>query len=90
MKAVVPRDAINKAANRTAKSLGYDGMKAEQMEVVTNILSGDVFAVLPTGFGKSLCFACLPAVFDELLPLEEPSIIITVTPLIVIMKDQVL
>ena len=39
MKAVVPRDAINKAANRTAKSLGYDGMKAEQMEVVTNILS---------------------------------------------------
>ena len=24
----------------------------------------DVFAALPMGFGKSLCFACLPGVFD--------------------------
>ena len=25
----------------------------------------DVFAVLPTGYGKSFCFGCLPLVFDS-------------------------
>ena len=46
-----------------------------------------MFGVLPTGFGKSLCYACLPVVFDEFL--IEPSIIVVVTPLVAIMKDQV-
>ena len=30
----------------------------------------DVFAVLPTGYRKSLCFGCLPLVFDKLLEKE--------------------
>ena len=30
-------------------------MEAEQMKVVANMLSSDVFTVLPMGFGKSLC-----------------------------------
>ena len=54
------------------------------------ICGKDVFAVLPTGFGKTLCYACLPLVFDELTGHgRAPSIILVVTPLNAIIKDQV-
>ena len=61
------------AAASTARTLGYEKMKDQ---VVTGILKGhDVFAVLPTCYGKSLCFASLPMLFDKyILPLKEPSI----------------
>ena len=52
----------------SAKKLKYSVLKAEQLKVVFQFVSGkDVFAVLPTGYGKSLCFAifCLPFVFDS-------------------------
>ena len=40
----------------------------EQLRVTETFVQGrDVFAVLPTGYGKSLCYACLPIVFDKLL-----------------------
>ena len=44
-----------------AKELGYHDLKPEQLAVVETVMKGyDVFAVLPTGHGKSLCFAYLP------------------------------
>ena len=54
----------------------------------------DVFAVLPTRYGKSLCFACLPVVFDQLQvngsTEERPqALVVVVTPLTTIMEDQV-
>ena len=83
--------ALKDAANRAAIKLGYAmGMKKEQLEVVLAFLSGnDVFAVLPTGFGKSLCYACLPFAFELLGETEEGPIVVVVTPLTAIMKDQV-
>ena len=39
-----------------------------------------MFAVLPTGFGKSLCYTCLPGVFDALHDLTG-SVAIVITPL---------
>ena len=48
-----------------AMELGYSSMKPEQVEVAVALIEGrDVFAILPTGFGKSLRYACLPA-FDK-------------------------
>ena len=45
-------------------------------------LSGsDVFAVLPTRFGKSLCYASLPFAFELLGETEEKPIVVVVTPL---------
>ena len=59
------------------------------MEVIANFLEGnDVFTVLPTRYGKSLCYTCLPVAFN-LMNETEGSIIVVITPLTAIMKDQV-
>ena len=49
----------------------------------------DVFISLPTGYGKSLCFALLPYIFDTIRGVENKSIVMVVSPLIALMKDQV-
>jgi len=46
------------------QKLGYARMKPEQMSGAILFLKGsNVFAVLPTGFGKTLSYGCLPLVF---------------------------
>jgi ATP-dependent DNA helicase RecQ len=59
-----------------------DTFRYGQREIIDAILEGEnVFAVFPTGHGKSLCYQ-LPA-------LILPGITVVVTPLISLMKDQV-
>ena len=80
---LVKNASLKDIANRAAMRLGYArGMKEEQLEVLVAFLSGsDVFAVLPTGFGKSLCYVCLPFAFELLGETEEKPIVMVVTPL---------
>lgn len=62
---------------------GYNTLRPGQQPVVDAILSGrDVLAVMPTGAGKSLCYQ-LPA-------LCLPGITLVVSPLISLMRDQVM
>ena len=74
-----------------AKCFGYDSVKDLQYEVIEEILGGrDVFTVLPTGFGKSFCYGCLPWIFDKVCKPAQPTIVCVISPLVAIIKEQVL
>jgi ATP-dependent DNA helicase RecQ len=61
---------------------GFTTFRPLQAEIIHDALAGkDVFALLPTGGGKSLCFQ-LPA-------LARDGMTVVVSPLIALMKDQV-
>lgn len=61
---------------------GLNSFKKEQIAIIKEILGGnDVLGILPTGYGKSLCYQ-VPAMM-----LKGPTLVIS--PLISLMKDQV-
>lgn len=82
--------SLSALLQKIACQLGYESLKPEQELAVSYFIGGnDVFVSLPTGYGKSLCFAILPAVFDALKGAEKASIVLVISPLIAIISDQV-
>ena len=79
----------------SVNSLGFTKLTDDQHEAITAFLSGrDVFVSLPTGSGKSLCFALVPKVVELLkiaLNIESPhrSVMFVVSPLVSLMQDEV-
>jgi len=64
------------------KYFGFSTFKGQQETIIKTLLEGeDVFVLMPTGGGKSLCYQ-LPALISE-------GTAIVVSPLIALMKNQV-
>ncbi len=70
-----------KASKILKKFFGYTELKDKQYSVINELLSGnDVIGLLPTGYGKSMCYI-LP-------PLVTKKTMVIISPLISLMEDQ--
>jgi len=71
----------DKAKKILEKYWGFSTLKDKQVEVINELLLGnDVIGLLPTGYGKSMCYL-IP-------PLVTKKAIIIISPLISLMDDQ--
>ena len=83
--------SVSLAISSAATQLGYTRVKPCQESAVKAFVTGkDVFLSLPTGYGKSFCYCCLPLIFDILKGKQHPfHVVIVISPLLALMKDQV-
>src|SRR6476659_213929 len=66
---------------------GFDSFRGEQETIIENVSGGgDALVLMPTGAGKSLCYQ-LPAIARQR---AGHGITVVVSPLIALMRDQVL
>ena len=73
---------MQRALEALKKHFGYSEFHSMQESIIKDVLDGrDVFVLMPTGSGKSLCYQ-LPAIMKD-------GVTVVVSPLIALMKDQV-
>jgi ATP-dependent DNA helicase RecQ len=85
----LPPEPVRPGADRAEphrilwRHFGFKALRAHQREIIQSLLNGrDVFALMPTGSGKSICYQ-IPSILRA-------GVGIVVSPLIALMQDQVL
>ena len=81
-------DGVNYSLSKLGMS--HIKLKDQQKQAILVAYDGkDVFVILPTGFGKSVCFQVLPFLFDHKLGLTDGTkkCVIVVSPLVSLMVD---
>lgn len=74
-------EKYKKAKKILKDTFGHNAFKTYQYQIIDSIVEcKDVLAVMPTGYGKSLCFQLPPLLTNELA--------IVISPLIALMADQ--
>ena len=82
---VTEQSRVDRAIEAVCTKLGYAGLIPEQEKAVRSFVSSrDEFLSLPTGSGKSVCFAVLPWIFNELHQRKGDSIVIVISPLLLL------
>ena len=81
---------ISEGFRQVCKVFKIAELNAYQQDAIKHIVekNTDVFVNLPTGYGKSLIYQALPFIFDITRGIPG-HIVIVVSPLINLMKDQV-
>ena len=84
--------AVNNVLGNFPHIVSLRKEQVDCLENLSNLVAGkDVFAILPTGFGKSLIFQLFPRIINMLNGRDQGTVstIIVVNPLVAKMKDQV-
>ena len=81
---------LSSSFSKVCEQFKFSELNKHQKEAIISVVlkKMDVFVSLPTGFGKSVIFQALPMVFDGFTGESSGHIVIVVSPLLSLIKDQ--
>ena len=84
-------DSVKDAFSKVCVVFAIEKLNKHQEDTIKFVVEKkkDVFVNLPTGFGKSLIYQALPTVFSSVQSTCVKNIVVEISPLISLMKDQV-